>query len=50
MSSKAVRSVGKTALKRVSGSKVGALRAQMAAAIVGTGVAVVTYRVLRSDS
>jgi hypothetical protein len=50
MSSKAVRSVGKTALKRVSGSGVGIVRAQVAAAIVGTGAAVVTYRVLRSGS
>ncbi|HEY1523373.1 MAG TPA: hypothetical protein VGF70_10215 [Solirubrobacteraceae bacterium] len=50
MSSKAIRSVGKTALKRVSGSKVGLFRAQIAAAIVGTGTAVATYRVLRSDS
>jgi hypothetical protein len=49
MSSKAIRSVGKTTLKRVSGSKVGMFRAQMAAAIVGTGAAVATYRLLRND-
>ena len=49
MSSKAIRSVGKTALKRVSGAGVGVFRAQVAAAIVGAGAAVVTYRVLRDD-
>lgn len=50
MSSKAVRAVGKTALKRASGLKIGMFRAQVMAVIVGTGVAVVTYRVLRNGS
>ena len=49
MSSKAIRSVGKTAFKRVSGLGVGVVRAQVAAVIVGAGAAVVTYRVLRDD-
>ena len=48
MSSKAIRTVGKTAMKRVSGSGVGVLRAQAASAIVGLGAAVATYRLLRS--
>ena len=50
MSSKAVRTVGKTALKRVSGSGVGPIRAQVTSVIVGAGAAVVTYRLLRNGS
>ncbi len=50
MSSKAIRTVGKTAFKRVSGSGVGVFRAQVAAAIVGAGTAFVTYRLLRSET
>jgi hypothetical protein len=50
MSSRALRSIGKTALKRVSGSDVGLFRAQVAAVIVGAGAAFATYRLLRSGS
>jgi hypothetical protein len=50
VSSKAIRSVGKTAVKRVTGSGVGVIRAQVAAVIVGAGAAFVSYRVLRSGS
>jgi hypothetical protein len=50
MGSKTVQSVGKTALKRVSGLKIGLVRAQVTAVIVGAGAAVVTYRLLRSGS
>ena len=48
MTSAAIRSLGKTAAQRVSGSKPGAIRALIAAAIVGTAAAVLTYKLLRS--
>jgi hypothetical protein len=50
MKKKAIRSIGKSAAKRASGSDVGLFQAQLASAVVGIGAAVVTYRVLRSSS
>jgi hypothetical protein len=50
MSSKTAQSIGKTVLKRVSGLKIGLVRAQVTAVIVGVGAAVLTYRLLRSGS
>jgi hypothetical protein len=48
MISGALRTVGKAAAQRVSGSNPGVLRALVAATIVGVGAAVLTYRLLRS--
>lgn len=48
MISAAVRTIGKAAAQRVSGSKPGVLRALIAATIVGIVAAVLTYRLLRS--
>lgn len=50
MASAATRTLGKAAAKRLSGSGAGPLQAFAAAAIVGVGAAVLTYRVLRSGS
>ncbi len=50
VSSAATRTVGKAALKRLSGSRASPLHALMAAAVVGVSAAVVTYRLLRSGS
>jgi len=50
MASAATRTVGKAAVKRLSGSGAGPLQAFVASAIVGVGVAVLTYRMLRSGS
>jgi hypothetical protein len=46
----AIRTVGKAAAERVSGVGPGPFRAFLAAAATGTATAVLTYRVLRSDS
>jgi hypothetical protein len=48
MASAATRTVGKAAVKRLSGSEPGAFRSLMAAAIVGVAAAALTYRGLRS--
>ena len=49
MGSAVKNTLGKAVLERVSpGSKPGALRAMAAAAIVGIGAAVATYKLLRS--
>jgi hypothetical protein len=48
MSSKPTRIVGKAAKERISGGKPGPLRAMVAAAVIGVGAAVLTYRLLRS--
>jgi hypothetical protein len=50
MSGAALRTLGKAAAERVSGTGPGALRAFVAAAVTGTATAVLTYRVLRSGS
>ena len=50
MKGKAIRSVGKSTAKRMSGIDVGLFQAQFASAVVGIGAAVVTYRVLRSGN
>lgn len=50
MKKKALKAMGKTAGKRLSGSGVGLLRAQVASALVGAVAAVATYRLLRSGS
>ena len=48
MKSAAIRTLSKAAAQRVSGSKPGVGRALIAATIVGTVAAVLTYRLLRS--
>jgi hypothetical protein len=50
MASAATKTVGKAAAKRVTGSGPGPLGAMAAAAIVGVGAAVLTYRALRSGN
>lgn len=48
MASAPVRTVGKAALKRVSGIAPNVFQSLAAAAVVGTGAGVLTYRLLRS--
>jgi hypothetical protein len=48
MTSSAARATGKAFGKRVSGQKPGPIRAIVAATVVGVGVAILTYRLLRS--
>lgn len=48
MSSAPVRTVGKAAAQRISGSRPGPLSAFIAAAIVGVAAAAATYKLLRS--
>ena len=50
MTGAAIRTVGKAAAERVMGLGPGPVRAFVAAAATGTATAVLTYRVLRSDS
>jgi hypothetical protein len=50
MSGGALRTLGKAAAERVTGTGPGPVRAFVAAAITGTATAVLTYRVLRSGS
>ena len=50
MASAATKTVGKTLVKRVSGSRPGGFRSVMSAAIVGFAAAALTYRLLRSGN
>jgi hypothetical protein len=50
MSATAIRTVGKAATERVLGAGPGPVRALIAAAVTGGATAVLTYRLLRSDS
>jgi hypothetical protein len=48
MSGFGLRTLGKAAAERVSGTGPGPMRAFAAAVVTGTATAVITYRVLRS--
>jgi hypothetical protein len=50
MKGAAIKTLGKAAGERISGSGPGGLRAAVAAAIIGTVAAVLTYKALRSNS
>jgi hypothetical protein len=50
MASAVKNTVGKAAAERLSGSSAGPFRAFAAAAVVGVGAAVLTYRLLRSGN
>jgi hypothetical protein len=50
MPSKATRTVGKAAVKRLSGSRPGPVGSFIAAAIVGAAAGMAAYRALRSGS
>ena len=50
MASGPVKAVAKAAADRLSGDRPGPLRAAVAAAVVGTAAAVLTYRLLRSGA
>jgi hypothetical protein len=50
MKEAAIKSVAKAAGERIAGSGPGPLRAAVAAAVIGAGAAVLTYKVLRSNS
>jgi hypothetical protein len=50
MTTKAVRSLGKTLSQRALGLGPGPIRAALAALITGTATAAVTYKVLRSGA
>jgi hypothetical protein len=50
MSSAATRTVGKAVIKRITGIAPNVAQSLAAAAIVGTGAGVLTYRLLRSGN
>jgi hypothetical protein len=50
VSATAIRTVGKAATERLLGAGPGPVRALIAAAVTGGATAVLTYRLLRSDS
>jgi hypothetical protein len=50
MTGAALRTIGEVAAERVTGLGPGPVRAFVAAAVTGTATAVLTYRVLRSNS
>jgi hypothetical protein len=50
MKKRAIRTVGKSTLKRLGGADVGLFPAQAASAVVGIVAGVATYRVLRGSS
>ena len=50
MTAAAIKTVGKAAGERISGSGPGPLRAAMAAVIIGAVAGVLTYKALRSNS
>jgi hypothetical protein len=50
MASAAARTVGKAVVNRITGIGPSAVQSLAAAAIVGTGAGVLTYRLLRSGS
>jgi hypothetical protein len=48
MKARALRTVGKAAMERITGGKPGPVRAALASAVTGGATAAVTYKLLRS--